>query len=163
MQTSGYGWLDQPIAIHGQRIEGYPSAHATGRAITAQVNVGTLAVYDNAVQAEPRAIVAPATSADVTTVEGVVGLVLWDPTYPEPPYRIHALAPVMRRGRIAIVAETALAAETSPFVRFTVGAVGTLLGALRNNDDGGKAVAAPYLRVIVGAPVGKPAIVEVTL
>jgi hypothetical protein len=163
MQTSGYGYIDQPIAIHGQRIEGYPSAHVTGRALTAPIQVGTLAIYDTAIATEPRAIVAPASSADVTTLESVVGLVLWDATYPEPPYRINALAPVMRRGRIAIVAETALAAGTNPFVRFTVGSPGTMLGALRNNDDAGNAVAAPYLRVIVGAAVGKPAIVEVAL
>jgi hypothetical protein len=163
MQISGYG-LDRPIGIHGQRIEGYPSAHVTGRALTAQIQVGTLAIYDfTALAAEPRAIVAPASSLEVTTLEGVVGLVRLDASYPEPPYRINALVPVMRRGRIAIVAETALAAGTNPFVRFTVGSPGTLLGALRNNDDTGKAVAAPYLRVIVGADVGKPAIVEVEL
>jgi hypothetical protein len=162
MQISGYG-LDRPIGIHGQRIEGYSSALATGRALTVPIQVGTLAIYDTAVQAEPRAIVAPASELDVTTLEAVVGLVMWDATYPEPPFRINALVPVMRRGRLAIVAETALAAGTNPFVRFTVGSPGTLLGALRNDDDAGNAVAAPYLRVIVGAAVGKPAIVEVAL
>ena len=161
--SAGYGYLTQPIAVHGQRIEGYPSAHATGRAITAPINVGTLACYDTAVQAEPRAIVAPASSADVTTLERVVGLVRWDATYPEPPYRINALAPVMRKGRIAIVGETALLAGGVVFVRYAVGAVGTLLGSLRNDADGGNAVAAPYLTVIVGAPVGQPAVVEITL
>jgi hypothetical protein len=163
MQTTGYGWLADPIAVHGQRIEGYPSAHSTGRALSTPIYPGTLAIYDNSVASEPRAIIAPSSSADVTTLLRVVGLVRWDPTYPEPPYRLHALVPVMRKGRIAIVAETALAAETNPFVRFTVGAVGTLLGSLRNDADGGNAVAAPYLTVIVGAAVGKPAIVEITL
>jgi hypothetical protein len=69
----------------------------------------------------------------------------------------------MRKGRIAIAAETALAAHTNPFVRFTVGAVGTLLGALRADADTGKAVAAPYLTVVTGAAAGGVAVVEINL
>jgi hypothetical protein len=162
MQTS-YS-TELPLGVHGQRIEAYPSAIVTGLATAGAVQVGTLAIYDTTPDALPgKSVLPPSTSSHVTTTLGVVGLTTWDPTYPEPPYRRYGTMPVMRKGRLSIVGETALAAHTTPFVRFTVGAPGTLLGALRADDDGGNAVAAPYIQVIVGAAAGAPAIVEINL
>jgi hypothetical protein len=151
------------IGVHGQRIENWPSAIATGIAQAGVVQVGCVVIFDATAGYDPHAIKAPALTTDVTTLLGVAGITLWDPTYPEPPYRLGAFVPVMRKGRIAIAAETALAAHTNPFVRFTVGAVGTLLGALRADADTGKAVAAPYLTVVTGAAAGGVAVVEINL
>jgi hypothetical protein len=151
------------IGVHGQHIEGWPSAIATGIAQAAVVQVGCVVIFDPTAGYDPHAIKAPAATGDVTTTLGVAGITMWDPTYPEPPYRMGAFVPVMRKGRIAIAAETALAAHTNPFVRFTVGAPGTLLGALRNDADTAKAVAAPYLTVVIGAAAGGVAVVEINL
>jgi hypothetical protein len=151
------------IGVHGQRIENWPSAIATGLASAAIVNVGVVVVFDTAAGRDPKSVRAPATTGEVTTLTGVAGITLWDHTYPEPPYRVGASLPVMRKGRIAIVAATALVAHTNPFVRFAVVGAGTILGELRNDADAGNAVAAPYLNVIVGAAAGGVAIVEINL
>jgi len=153
----------EPIGVHGQRIENWPSAIATGLASAAVVNVGVVVVFDTAAGRDPHSVRAPATTGEVTTTIGVAGITLWDHTYPEPPYRVGASLPVMRKGRIAIVSATALTAHTVPFVRFAVVGAGTLLGELRGDSDAGNAVAAPYLNVIVGAAAGGVAIVEINL
>jgi hypothetical protein len=69
----------------------------------------------------------------------------------------------MRKGRFAVVGETALAVHTNPFVRFGLVGAGTILGALRSDSDAGNAVAAPYLTVVVGAAAGGVAVVEINL
>ena len=151
------------IGVHGQRIENWPSAIATGLASAAIVNVGVVVIFDTTAGFDPHSVKAVAATGDVTTELNVAGVTLWDPTYPEPPYRVGASLPVMRKGRIAIVAETALVAHTNPFVRFVAGAGGTILGSLRGNADTASAVAAPYLTVVVGAAIGGVSIVEVNL
>lgn len=164
MQTS-YS-MYPPIGIHGQKIEAYPSAIETGLATNEVIQVGVIAVYDvigpNAY--DGKSVKAPATTGAVTNALLVAGLTMWDPTYPEPPYRLGASLPVMRKGRMAIIAETALTAHLNPFVRFAAAAApGSLLGSLRNDDDGGKAVAAPYLTVVIGAAIGGVAIIEIDI
>lgn len=152
-----------PIGVHGQKIEAWPSAIDTGLASSVVIPVGGIVVWDTAAGRDPASVRLPALTTEITTLLGVAGLAMWDQTYPEPPYRVGSSLPVMRKGRFACVAETALTIHTNPFVRFTVGAVGTLLGAIRNDADAGKAVAAPYLAVIVGAALGGVAVIEIDL
>jgi hypothetical protein len=154
---------DQPIGIHGALAEAYPHAVATGLASGAIVNVGCVAVYDTAAGRDPKSVRAPATTGEVTTLVGVAGLALWDPTYPEPPYRVGSTLPVIRKGRFYCVAATVLVAHTNPFVRFGLVGAGTMLGELRNDSDAGNAVAAPYLTVIVGAAAGGVSVIEINL
>lgn len=156
-------YQDQPLGIHGALAEAYPHAHVTGLASAGIINVGTLAIYDTTAGLDPKSVRAPTATGQVTTLLGVVGLVRWDPTYPEPPYRVGASLPIMRKGRMYIQAETALVAHTNPFVRFVAGAGGTILGSLRGDVDGASAVAAPYIQVIVGAAAGGISIVEISL
>jgi len=151
------------LGYHGQLAEGYPNSNVTGRAEAAVVQVGVVVVSDTAANRTPHAVRPPASSAEVTDPLLVLGLTRWDPTYPEPPYRLYASLPVLRRGRLYIAAETPLARGAPIFVRFQVGAVGTLLGALRGDDDAGKAVAAPYLAVVTSTNVRGFAVVDVRL
>jgi hypothetical protein len=154
---------DQPLGIHGALAEAYPHGIVSGLASAAIVNVGCVVVYDTAAGRDAKSVRAPATTGEVTTLVGVAGLALWDPTYPEPPYRVGASLPVIRKGRFYCVASTPLVSHTNPFVRFGLVGAGTMLGELRNDADAGNAVAAPYLTVIVGAAAGGVAVVEINL
>jgi hypothetical protein len=154
---------EPPIGVHGQLIENYLHAAVTGLAVATAIPVGVVVAYDTTAGKPPKAVRSVAASLDVTTLNGVAGITQWDPTYPEPPYRIGGTFPVLRKGRIAIIAETALAVHTNPFVRFGVVGAGTVLGALRADADAGNAVAAPYLTVVQGAAIGGVAIVEINL
>ena len=127
------------------------------------MNVGVLLVSDIAPNRTSRAARPPASSAEVTNLALVLGISRWDPTYPEPPYRLYSSFPITHRGRLCIAAEQPLAAGAPIFVRFAVGAAGTLLGALRADADAGKAVAAPYLFVIAATDADGLAVVEVRL
>lgn len=157
--------IETPIGVDGQRIEAYGLGFAiTGIAETVAIRAGKLCVFDTAAGRAQKAVKLPTATGEVTTVLTVAGLSLWDPTYPEPPYPIGQALPIMRKGRIAIAAETALAVHTNPFVRFAVGPGGTVLGALRNDADTASAVAAPYLHVVrASTAAGDIAIVEIDL
>jgi len=156
--------VEGPIGVDGQKIEAYPSAIATGVAEAAAVPVGKVVVYDTGAGRTLKAVMQPSTTAQVTTLVGVAGLAMWDPTYPEPPYPVGQALPVMRKGRMAIQPETPLTVHTNPFVRFGLVGAGTVLGALRNDADAGNAVAAPYLTVVKGSTgAGDLAIVEIDL
>jgi hypothetical protein len=157
--------VEGPIGVDGQRIEAYGLGFVvTGIAETVAIPAGKVVIYDTGAGRTDKALKQPSTSAMVTTVLGVAGISLWDPTYPEPPYPIGQVLPVIRKGRVAIAAETALAIHTNPFVRFGVVGAGTLLGALRNDADAGNAVAAPYLHVVKASTgAGDIAIVEIDL
>jgi hypothetical protein len=152
-----------PLGIHGQKIEGWPSAIDTGLASAAVIPAGVIVIWDAAAGRAPESVKAPAVTGDITTLILVAGLALWDPTYPEPPYRIGSSIPIMRKGRFAIAAETGLNAHTNPFVRFATGPGGNVIGSLRNDADTASAVAAPYLTVVSGAATGGIAIVEINL
>ena len=157
--------VEGPIGVDGQRIEAYGLGFViTGIAEAAALPAGKLVVFDTAGGRTDKAVKAPSATGQVTTVLGVAGITLWDPTYPEPPYPIGQALPVIRKGRVAIAAETALAIHTNPFVRFAAGAGGTVLGALRADADTATAVAAPYLHVVkASTAAGDIAIVEIDL
>ena len=154
--------LDTPIGIEGQLIEAYPNGIITGIAEAGVINVGKLVIYDTTAGRNDRSVRAPASSGDVTG-PAVAGIAMWDPTYPEPPYRQYATFPVLRKGRILLACETILSKAIRPFVRFATGA-GTVLGSIRNDADSATAVAAPYLTVITPATaIGGLCVVEINL
>jgi len=154
---------EPPIGVHGQLIENYLHAAVSALACVEVIPVGVVVCYDTTAGRPPKAVRNVAATGDVTTLTGVMGITQWDPSYPEPPYRLGATLPVLRKGRIAIIAETALASHTTPFVRFALVGAGTMFGALRADADAGNAVAAPYLTVVQGAAIGGVAIVEIDL
>jgi len=153
---------DTPVGVEGQKIESYESAAVTGTAEAGTVPVGKLVVMDTTAGRSDKAVRSPTSSGDITG-PAVVGVTQWDPTYPEPPYRQFALFPVLRKGRILLKSEDAVAKGTRPFVRFASGAGGNVLGSIRSDADGATAEAAPYLTVITTAPAGGLCVVEVNL
>lgn len=164
---------DYPIGIEGQLIEDYPHATITGICQAAGMQVGKLAVFDATSGYSDKAVRAPAATGDVTTVPGVAGIVLYDPTFPfqsgfgapvaNSIYPQNRTCPILRKGRILLAAETVLSKAIRPFVRFASGS-GTVLGSIRADADTATAVAAPYLTVITPATaVGGLVVVEINL
>lgn len=148
MQTS-YD-LDYPIGVEGQKIEGYPSAIISGIAEGGIIVVAKVVVMDTTAGRNDKAAKHPTTAAMITGA-GALGVSMWDPSYPEPPYAQYKAFPIMRKGRILMASETVLAKGVSPFVRFAAGA-GTVLGSIRNDVDtvssADTAVACPWLKTI---------------
>jgi hypothetical protein len=154
--------LDTPIGVEGQLIEAYPEGIITGIAEAGVINVGKLVLFDSTAGRANRAMRAPASSGDVTG-PAVAGIAMWDPSYPEPPYRQYATFPVLRKGRILLACETIISKAIRPFVRYAAG-TGTVLGSIRNDVDTSTAVAAPYLTVITPATaIGGLVVVEINL
>lgn len=165
---------EYPIGLEGQLIEDYPHATITGICQAAAMQVGKLAVFDATSGYSDKAVRAPAATGDVTTVPGVAGIVLLDPTFPfqtgfgapvaNSLYPQNRTCPILRKGRILLASETVLSKAIRPFVRFASGAGGTVLGSLRADADSASAVAAPYLTVITPATaVGGLVVVEINL
>lgn len=155
--------LETPIGVDGQLIEGYPSSIESGIAQATVLIVGKLLSMDKTAGRADKAVRALAATGDVTTLAQVAGLAMWDPSYPEPPYRVGAVLPVMRKGRMLISPETALVKGTNPFIRFATG-TGTVIGSFRADADTATAVAAPYITVITAASgPGALCVVEINL
>ncbi len=155
--------IDAPIGVEGQKIEDVPSETVTGIAEAEIINVGKLVVFDTAAGRADKSVRAPIATGDVTSDAAVVGLSMWDPTFPEPPYPQHKTLPVMRKGRMLVKSETIIAKGVHPFVRFAAG-TGTVLGSLRADADTATAVAAPYITTITPAlTAGGLCIVEINL
>jgi hypothetical protein len=142
--------LDYPVGVEGQRIEGFPSSIITGLAEGGIILVGKILTMDTTSGRNDKAAKAPTTAAMITGA-AALGISMWDPTYPEPPYAQYKAFPIMRKGRILMVCETVIAKGVHPFGRFAAGA-GTVLGAIRNDVDtvssADTAVAVPWLTVI---------------
>lgn len=155
--------LDVPIGVEGQEIEDVVAEKTTGIAEAGIIIVGKLCISDTTTGRSNRSARAPASSGDVTG-PAVMGLSMWDPTYPEPPYAQYKTFPIMRKGRILLACETVIGKFVKPFVRFASGAGGTILGSIRADADSATAVAAPYLTVITPATAaGGLVVVEINL
>jgi hypothetical protein len=155
--------LDTPTGYEGQKIEDVPSEITTGIAETTVIAVGKLVIMDTVTGRATKAVRAVAATGDVTGA-AVAGLSMWDPTYPEPPYRQYAVLPVMRKGRMLVKSEDVITKGVHPFVRFVAGAGGTVLGSIRSDADTASAVAAPYLTTITASStVGGLCVVEINL
>lgn len=89
----------------------------------------------------------PDSSAEVTT--GEVGVALHDPVKVGG-YKTGDIVAVMRRGRVWVATEQAVAAQADPFVRFAAGAGGANKGAIRNDADTATAVAPAGMSVYRG-------------
>jgi hypothetical protein len=142
-------------------------------AVLAPMIYGTLGVADaaNTQGFDNQAVKTPAASADITTVGTPKGFVVCDqaraqdPTNPtNPQYPQNSAVPLMRQGRIALYAETALVDGSNPFIRFTAnGALYT--GNVRNDADAGKAVQMPagYAKVIGNTTGAGFAVIELNI
>jgi hypothetical protein len=154
---------ETPVGIEGQKIEAYPSGIVTGIAEGGAIPVGRLVVMDTTAGRADKSARLPAATGDVTNTNLVLGFSMLDPTYPQPPYAQYKTFPIMRKGRILLYSETAIAKGTRPFVRFAAGGTSNL-GAIRADADTATAVAAPYAVVITPVTTaGGLCVVEINL
>lgn len=164
MQTS-YD-LDYPVGVEGQKIDAYPNGILSGLAEAGIVIVGKIVVMDTAAGRNDKSAKAPTTAAMITG-PGALGVSMWDPTYPEPPYAQYKAFPIIRKGRLLMACETVIAKGVHPFGRFAAGA-GLVLGSIRNDVDtvssADTAVAVPWLVTITPCTtIGGLCVVEVNL
>lgn len=90
----------------------------------------------------------PALAVDITGI-GALGVVVRSHTQPRTEgYQPTDPMPVMKKGRIWVTVEDAVAAEAAAFVRFVIGVPGQVLGAFRSNVDGGNAAALPNAKFV---------------
>jgi hypothetical protein len=158
--------LDYPVGVEGQKIEAYPSGILTGLAEAGIILVGKIVTMDTANGRNDKAAKHPTTAAMITGA-GALGVAMWDPSYPEPPYAQYKAFPIMRKGRLLMVCETTIAKGVHPCGRFAVG-TGTVLGALRADVDtvssADTCVAVPWLTIVTPCTsVGGLCEVEVNL
>lgn len=165
MQTS---YLANPlVGIEGMKIEDYPSAIITGLAEGATIKVGVACAFDTTSGRHNKAVRAVAAAADITGAVAA-GITLWDPTYPfdDGDYKRYASLPVMRKGRVYVLSETAQVKGTHPYVRVATGAA-SVLGKIRNTADTVSSVdtatQAPWITVLETITAAGLVMIEVNL
>ena len=104
---------------------------------------------------------APALTGEVTA--SGVGFALRDDTKPfnSAGYAVGDQIPVLRKGYIYALCETAWTEEGAVFARFTANGGNTVLGKIRNDADTANAVAIPNARFVTSGTAAGLAIVEV--
>ena len=129
----------------------------------AVVKIGKMLVADTTAGKARNAAKLPAAAADITK-PAAMGIVMWDQSR-EGGSDWPALrpTPVMRRGRIWVLAEGALTRWTHPFIRYASGAGGTELGSFRGDADTATAAQCPWVIVLTDATAGNLALVEISL
>jgi hypothetical protein len=108
----------------------------------------------------------PAAAADITK-PGAMGIVPWDQSREGgSDWPTKRPTPVLRRGRIWVMAESAIARWTHPFVRHAAGA-GTELGSFRGDADvvalADTATVCPFILALTDAEAGSLVLVEISL
>lgn len=127
------------------------------------VKIGKLLTADKTAGKVRNAAKLPAAAGDITK-PGAMGIVPLDSTREGgsdwPSLRP---TPVMRRGRIWVLAESDLARWTHPFVRYASGAGGTELGSFRADADTATAAQLTHAIVLTDAVAGQLVLVEIDL
>lgn len=152
----------QPVAVLGLVTEDFTKYTDT---VIPQVpvKIGKLLTADKTAGKVRNAAKLPAAAADVTK-PGAMGITFLDSTreggddYP-------AARPigVIRRGRVWVLAESAVARWTHPFVRYAAGAGGTELGSFRANADTASAAELTHAIFLTDAGAGELVLVEIDL
>lgn len=131
----------------------------------AAVKTGVLLTADKTAGKVRNAAKLPTSAAEITK-PGAMGITVLDSTRPiDSGYDWPALrpAPVLRRGRIWVLAETDLARWTHPFVRYASGAGGSNIGGFRADADTSTAAQCPFIIVLTDALAGNLVEVEIDL
>lgn len=127
------------------------------------VKIGKMLTADKTAGKVRNAAKLPAAAADITK-PGAMGIVPWDQSREGgsdwPTLRP---TPVLRRGRIWVMAEGAIARWTHPFIRFVAGAGGTELGSFRGDADTASAAECPFVIAITEADAAELVLVEISL
>jgi hypothetical protein len=152
----------QPVAVLGLVTEDFTKYTDTVIPQTA-VKVGKLLTADKTAGKVRNAAKLPAAAGDVIK-PGAMGITFLDATR-EGGSDFPALRPlgVIRRGRLWVLAESAVARWTHPFVRFAAGAGGTELGSFRGDVDTASAAQVPQAIFLTDAAAGELVLVEIDL
>lgn len=127
------------------------------------VKIGKLLTADKTSGLVRNAAKYPAAAADITK-PGAMGIVPFDQSREGgSDWPTKRPTPVMRRGRIWVRAESAIARWTHPFVRYATGAGGTELGSFRGDADTATAAECPFVIAITDAEAGALVLVEISL
>lgn len=127
------------------------------------VKIGKMLTADLTAGKVRNAAKLPAAAADINK-PAAMGIVPWDQSR-EGGSDWPALrpTPVMRRGRIWVTAEGAIARWTHPFIRHASGAGGTELGSFRGDADTATATQCPWVLALTDATAGALVLVEISL
>jgi hypothetical protein len=152
----------QPVAVLGLVTEDF-TKYTDTVIPQIEVKVGKLLTADKAAGKVRNAAKLPAAAADVTK-PGAMGITFLDPTR-ESGSDIPAMRPtgVIRRGRVWVLAESAVARWTHPFVRHAAGAGGTELGSFRGDADTASAAELTHAIFLTDAGAGDLVLVEIDL
>jgi hypothetical protein len=128
------------------------------------VKIGKLLVGDKTAGKPRGAVKYPGAAADITTKAMLAGITVWDQSR-EGGVDWPALrpTPLLRRGRIWVIAEGAAARYTPCFIRYVAGAGGTELGSFRGDVDTASAAQCDWAIFLTDAPAGSLALVEVSI
>ena len=160
MQTS-YSNL-APEALLGLMTEDFTRYVDTVIPQTA-VKIGKMLTADTTVGLVRNAAKLPVLAAGITK-PGAMGIVPWDQSREGgSDWPIKRPTPVLRRGRIWVMAESAVTRWTHPFIRFASGAGGTELGSFRADADTASAASCPFCIFLTDAAQGELVLVEISL
>ena len=160
MQTAyDYG---TPEALLGMMTEDF-TRYVDSVIPQAAVKIGKMLTADKTAGKVRNAAKLPAAAADITK-PGAMGIVILDSTR-EGGADWPALrpTPVLRRGRIWVLAEQDLGRWVHPFIRYASGAGGTELGSFRADGDTSTAAQCTHAITLTDAAAGSLILVEIDL
>jgi hypothetical protein len=133
------------------------------------VKTGTLLTADKTAGRVRNSAKLPSTALEIAR-PGAMGIVPLDTTRDLTGIALNAAdwptkrpTPVVRKGRIWVLAESAVARWTYPFVRFAASANGTILGGFRGDADGATAAVLNDAIILTDADVGGLFLLEINL
>jgi len=141
--------IDTTIAVEGNLADTGMRVDVISRVALAPLPCARLLVIDTTASLEDRGVQLPTT--DFTGLGTVEGILIWDGGKVKDPvtgfnYEAGDELPVLRSGRVWVLAENASPRGGQAFARFTSGGGGSVLGRIRSNADTGSAAAIPSAR-----------------
>lgn len=131
---------------------------------TTTVKIGKLLVADKTAGQPRNKAKLPALATDITVKSNLLGVVPWDQSREGGvDWPASRPTPVLRRGRIWVTAESAVARFTPAFVRFASGAGGTELGSFRADADSATAAECEWATFLTDATAGSLVLLEVSI
>jgi len=127
------------------------------------VKIGKMLTADKTAGLVRNAAKLPVAAGDITK-PGAMGIVPWDQSREGgSDWPAKRPTPVMRRGRVWVMAEGDIARWTHPFIRFAAGAGGSELGSFRGDADTASAAECPFVIALTDADAGSLVFVEISL
>lgn len=135
----------------------------------------TILTYNNPVDTILFGLAVAKVSGDANGVEKpdssgavIAGVAVRDPSLeydPDAENQFEALSdvPVLRRGQVYVYCEEAVTPDDAVFVRHTANGPLTILGAFRNDNDGGNALALTTAAFITSAGIGGYAVLDLNI